>query len=235
MTNCREIEEQLSLYVDGLLDSAATENVRAHARTCSACAALLADLTQIVSAAKGLGPIAPPEDLYARLVTQLPRASGSGPGAMPGRPLWHWAGIAATVVAATGLLWFALGLGVQPDGSGVRSESAMGSETFATELDLAVRYYERVVSDLEVAATATGGALDADVAAALRGGLDTLDRAIAESRGALDGDPASEPARISLLEALRRKVDLLQTTVTIVNETNQTEAARPVTTTERAL
>jgi len=236
MTHCRDIEEQLSLYVDDLLDNAAATDVRTHVDHCAACAGLLADLAQIASTAKLLGPIAPPEHLYARLVTRLPPASGSGTGPTTGRPLWRWAGIAATVVAATGLIWFAIGMG-QIDGPGAPSEAAMadGFESVASEVDLAVRHYERAVSDLETAARVAEGALDVDVATAVRSGLDTLDRAIAESRVALDADPASEPARISLFEALRRKVDLLQTTVVIVNDTNSTEAARPVTTTERAL
>jgi hypothetical protein len=237
MTHCRDFEEQLSLYVDDLLDSAAADDVRAHVEHCVACAGLLADLAHIAGTAKLLGPVAPPEHLYARLVTRLPSApSGSGIGSTPGRPFWRWAGIAATVIAAAGLGWLAIGV-AQPDAPGAASEPTMadGSTAVTAELELAVRQYERAVSDLDAAAAAAGGALETDIATAVRSGLDTLDRAITESRVALDTDPASEPARISLFEALRRKVDLLQTTVVIVNETNPTEAARPVNTTEREL
>jgi anti-sigma factor RsiW len=237
MTRCRDIEEQLSLHVDDLLDPAAADGVRAHVAHCAACAGLLADLRHIASAAKRLGPIAPPAHLYARLVTRLPSTpSGSGTGPAPGRPLWHWAGIAATVVAATGLVWFVLG-GGQPGGSGAPSAPTMAdrSETVTAEFEIAIRHYERAVSDLETAASAADWALDPAVATAVRTGLTTLDHAIAESRNALDVDPASEPARISLFEALRRKVDLLQTTVLIVNDAHPAEAARPVNTTEREL
>lgn len=235
MTHCRNIEEQLSLYVDGLLDHAAADQVRAHVEHCAACAGLLADLTGIASTAKLLGPVAPPAHLYPRMAMRLPLASpGPGTGPTRGRAFWSWAAIAATVVAATGLAWFAIGIG-RPDAPGVPPEPTVAGvpETIAAELELAVGHYERALSDLETAATAGEGALDADIAAVVRSGINTLDRAIAESRGALDADPSSEPARLSLFEALRRKVDLLQTTALIVNDTNPTEAARPVNTMER--
>ena len=56
-----------------------------------------------------------------------------------------------------------------------------------------------------------------------------IDQAIAESRAALAADPQSQPARDSLIDALRRKVGVLQTTVALMNEMrqgNQEGAAR---------
>jgi len=52
----------------------------------------------------------------------------------------------------------------------------------------------------------------------LRQNIQTIDVAIAESRTALSKNPGSEPARASLFEALRRKVGVLQATVTLMNE-----------------
>ena len=48
-----------------------------------------------------------------------------------------------------------------------------------------------------------------------------IDQAIVESRAALTNDPESQPARESLFEALRRKVGVLQATVTLMNEMRQ--------------
>jgi hypothetical protein len=72
------------------------------------------------------------------------------------------------------------------------------------------------------------GALGDSVRTTLAQSLETTDRAIAESRSALQKDPGSAPARESLFEALRRKVGVLQATVTLMNEMrkgNQTGAA----------
>ena len=71
--------------------------------------------------------------------------------------------------------------------------------------------------------------MDPALAATLEKNLTTIDHAIAESREALNVDPASEPARDSLFEALRQKVGVLQATVTLMNEMrkgNQDGAAR---------
>jgi CHASE3 domain sensor protein len=60
--------------------------------------------------------------------------------------------------------------------------------------------------------------MDPAVSAALQTNLTAIDRAIAESRTALIDQPQSASARASLTDALRQKVDVLQTTVALVND-----------------
>ena len=60
--------------------------------------------------------------------------------------------------------------------------------------------------------------LDPDLANDLRMSMALLDGAIIESRSALREEPANVPARDSLFDALRRKVALLQDTITLMNE-----------------
>jgi anti-sigma factor RsiW len=45
---CDVLIERLSAYLDGDLGPAACDRIRAHARTCARCAALIADLQQTV-------------------------------------------------------------------------------------------------------------------------------------------------------------------------------------------
>ena len=78
---------------------------------------------------------------------------------------------------------------------------------------------------------AGAAALDPAVTTALRQNVALVDRAIADSRAALDSNPGSEPARESLFDALRRKVTLLQDTIALVGEMsrgNQAGAAEIV-------
>ena len=59
--------------------------------------------------------------------------------------------------------------------------------------------------------------------------LTIIDQAIRESRTALESQPTSELAQESLFEAFRRKVALLQDTISLINEMrkgNQAGAAR---------
>jgi CHASE3 domain sensor protein len=71
--------------------------------------------------------------------------------------------------------------------------------------------------------------LDPEVAAALQKNLQVIDQAIDESRAALRDQPMSEQAQLSLFEAFRTKIVVLQETLALINEMrkgNQAEAAR---------
>src|SRR5690606_38161103 len=94
-------------------------------------------------------------------------------------------------------------------------------DTVTRELALAVHHYERAISELEALTRGDRHDVDPALAAGMRDGLDALDRAIAESRQALVRDPTSEPARLSLFDALHRKIDLLQTTALLMSEAGQ--------------
>ena len=52
-----------------------------------------------------------------------------------------------------------------------------------------------------------------------------IDKAIVDSRTALKSNPDSEPARETLLDALQRKISVLQTTVALMNEMRKGDAA----------
>jgi hypothetical protein len=100
-----------------------------------------------------------------------------------------------------------------------------------TELKLAEEHYVRAIAGLEAIAKAEGSELDPQTAEVLQANLTVIDAAIGESRAAMQTEPASEVARNSLFEALRRKVTLLQDTIALINEMrkgNQEGAARIV-------
>jgi anti-sigma factor RsiW len=229
MTRCRELEEQLSLYVDDLLDPADAAAVREHLDVCAACTGLVADLSRIASTARLLGPLAPPAHVYDAIAAQLPRTdSGTGgQAAPPGRPYWRWAAVAAMLLATAGLAYVAGGRTANPPAEAPAVAATAGLDTVASELELAVRHYEQAIREFDTVTTAADAQLDPAVAGAVRRSLSALDIAIAESRAALALDPASEPARISLFEALRRKIDLLQATAIIVNESQGRRPAEP--------
>lgn len=230
MTRCRELEERLSLYVDDLLDAHDTAEVRAHLESCDACAGLAADLARIASTARTLGPLDPPAWLLDRIASDMPggRPDGAGDSGRSPRFRW-WAAAAAAVLMVVSLAWMAgrFGGNTTLDRAHDAASSETGFAAVATELDLAVHHYERAIAELEAMASADRQALDPELARAVRVSLDALDRAIAESRAALTADPASEPARVSLFEALRLKVDVLQSTVLIGNESGGYRSAEP--------
>lgn len=93
------------------------------------------------------------------------------------------------------------------------------------ELTLAEQHYEKAIAGLEQIAKSEQGSLDPQVAAVLQKNLGIIDQAIRESRVALQSQPTNQVAQATLFEAFRRKVALLQDTITLINEMRKGDQA----------
>jgi anti-sigma factor RsiW len=98
-------------------------------------------------------------------------------------------------------------------------------ESIDSELQQAAAHYEKAITALEQVANASDSPLDPDVMTALHRNLDVIDKAIAESRVALNAEPTSRVAQQSLFDAFRRKVALLQDTIALMNELRKGDQA----------
>jgi hypothetical protein len=110
-----------------------------------------------------------------------------------------------------------------------RATNADLVQTVDAELKQAELHYEKAIAGLEQITKAGQGNLDPQVTETLQRNLVVIDQAIRESKQALQSQPTSELAQESLFEAFRRKVALLQDTVSLINEMrkgNQDGAAR---------
>lgn len=227
MTICKDVEPQLSQMVDGHLpDAAAQATVRAHLEQCAACRGVLQDLEKLRRSSRALGPMTPPDHMWIEVAGQLRLGDGPKPVDTPHRstpiarrPIVQWIGLAAALLLVTvGAYYF-----VTPQNSGPivtqSNAAAPGTvEAVTEELNLATRHYENAIAQLEALAKAEGGTFDSPVAKELLKEKDLTDAAIAESRAAVAQDPGNVPARESLFEALRRKMVVLQATVSLMNE-----------------
>jgi hypothetical protein len=122
------------------------------------------------------------------------------------------AAAAALVLTLGAAAWFGLSSPGRNGGS-----TADLTRTAATELQLAEQHYDNAIKSLEQLMVSKNTVLDPAVAADIAQSLQTIDRAIADSRAALKAEPESFVAQTSLLEALRMKVTLLQETVSLMN------------------
>ena len=224
MSACVEIQPRLSAFIDGALPASERDDVARHLDQCAACRGLARDLERLRSTANELGPIQPPDHIWLEIAGQV-RAVG-GPVAQPApaparRPaLWQWVGLAAMLVIVTMTVYFVVHAprGVPEPGNAGQDDAV---KAVADELKLAMQHYENAITQLEALTKANDGAIDPAIAATLQKNLAVVDQAIAESRVALTNNPESEPARESLFEALRRKVGVLQATVTLMNQMRQ--------------
>ena len=90
----------------------------------------------------------------------------------------------------------------------------------AASVSMADAQYDAAVTDLEKALKAGRGHLDASTIAIVEHNLQIIDQAINQAREALVGDPANSYLSSHLVEARRRKLDLLRRATALASETD---------------
>lgn len=140
--------------------------------------------------------------------------------------------IAMTMAAAIvmSLSWVGMRLTLLvPEAEIARRSAAPAVDRVDARFEQAEQTFTSAIRDLQRMAEADAAALDPDTVDVVKANLTVLDRAIGESRAALEVEPESLIASDSLFEALRSKLALLQDVVALINEMrqgNQEAAAR---------
>jgi anti-sigma factor RsiW len=104
-----------------------------------------------------------------------------------------------------------------PDGTGVQDR---GNDVQAANISFADQQYDAAVADLEKAVTRGRGRLDASTIAIVEHNLQIIDQAITQARQALAADPANSYLSGHLVEARRRKLDLLRRAAALSGESD---------------
>ena len=230
-SECDRFADALAAMVDEAIEPRDRRRVDAHLAGCEACRELLADLRAIRSLAATLEPIEPParvwRDVRRRVAAEgrAPRVAarwwsrrsfgGAGPIRAAGlRSRWSVGGTA--LAAAAGILLAVVLVG-NPDrvwspasdtpGGTVRPAPAGGLGPFESA-------YVSAIRDLEQLAGARPPVLPA-VQTVLAGNLAVVERAIAESRSAVEAAPGSDVARDRLRAGLANKLALLRTSAAL--------------------
>jgi Putative zinc-finger len=235
-------ETAINDYVDGTSDAFERNAVEAHLAACEVCRQLVDDLREIRRATAGLELREPPARAWRRIERAI-RLDEREKGPYPffGGAAWrkrgttpYWlAAAAAIILAAVVGLRFLPGRSssIGEDAPETSASARQAAEAIESELRLAESHYENAIKGLEEAAKNDQDALDPRTAATLQRNLAVIDQAISESRAAMRAQPASEPAKQSLIENFKTKIALLQDTVALINEMrkgNEAGAARIV-------
>lgn len=243
---CDIARERLQDQIDGTLDPVVGRELDAHLDACAPCRALAADLAAVADAGASLDPIDVPEHVWLQLAGRWRReqaASGVVPRAtMPVRAprrytSFHALAAAAMLAVAAGGGWIAWRateasgdvILSKPVGAAGNADTGVLVESARNDLAAAEQLYTRAIAGLEQAAQGQKELLEPQVAANIDATLRVVDQAIGESRAAVKAQPLSTEARESLFEALRKKVALLQNTISLVSEIsrgNQAGASR---------
>ncbi len=238
MTMHQEWTDKLSDFLDDELSAVDRDAVEAHLRSCAPCAALLEELARVAARAQAVAPRPPQADLWAGIAGRIDAAAGRQPVEVapfarrePRRVVFTISQLAAaaTILAAVsgGLAWeFAVR---SPEG--LRHDVAQGSSpafdatTAGTDarvetVGMADAQYDAAVADLEKALKDGRGRLDASTIAIVEHNLQIIDQAISQAREALVADPANSYLSGHLVEARRRKLDLLRRAAALTSETD---------------
>ena len=233
MDACERYLNAIHELVDGTLGPIRRAELELHLESCDGCRALAADLQEIARSARSLDVLEPPEHVWKSIAGRLRTERGmtEPSGALRRHRSMAMLAIAAALVLAVGASLFMLRKPVTPPQTTTTAQAPgePGSGNAASEdpvqgvvKKLAVT--ETAFQDLVNASEATN-TVDPKTAAALKKNLLVMNEAINETRKALDADPQSAPARASLYEVLKQKIQFLQDTIALMNELRQGDAA----------
>ena len=231
MTMHQQWTDRLSDYLDGELESAERAELEAHLRQCTACSDVLNDLKRVVARAQALEARPPRTDLWPGVAVRIERT------AQPRRFSFTLPQLAAAAVLlmamSGGVVWLVVNrsaeasrsvaqmggpasaaLPVEREASAAqrveREASAERNPIAIAPVNFADAQYDAAVSDLEKALRAGRGRLDKATITIVEHNLQLIDQAIAQAREALAADPANTYLSGHLVEARRRKLDLLR-------------------------
>jgi len=236
---CRQYNEAIQELADGTLGPVRRAELQTHLDQCDDCRALAADLQKIRAAGAAMTPVRPPDHVWQRIATQLAQ-EGRITVAPPARTRYTaMLAIAAALVLVIGGALFMLrgigpaqvtaptqqaGLEAPADGSG-NAAAVDPVQSINEDLTAVVQHYESAIGKLEQAVNSGDGSIDPQMAAVLQKNLPVIDQAINETQSALKSEPQNAAARESLFDALRKKVNLLQDTLALMNEMRKGNSA----------
>jgi len=214
--------DRLSEYIDDELTHDERAQLEAHLSTCRECADTLEDLRAVVSRAGNLPTRAPETDLWPGIEPRL--SSGRSDAVLPfqARGSRRFSFTAPQLVAAGLALMLMSGGGVWVLQHGGRATSmppiaaTADPGTAALPAGLSDPRYDEAIADLEQALEAGRSELDATTIQILEANLAVIDKAIDDSRQALDADPANVYLNNHLADARQRKLALLRRATALV-------------------
>jgi predicted anti-sigma-YlaC factor YlaD len=227
--------DRLSEYLDGDFDAAERAPFDQHLADCDECRATLVELRDLAALAQQLEDQPPTRDLWTGIQARIQTATAAEAAPRP-QPAWRQpprrfaftitqlaaASIALVLLTASAFWLLGPAGGLIPGGSTAAGPAAAGpTPTGATGTlhlagDLAAGQYDAAVADLERALAEGRQYLAPATIQLLEENLAVIDRAIEEARNALAEDPANVYLTNYLADTMRRKLEWLRYTNTIV-------------------
>ena len=222
MTTHDTWNDRLSEYLDGELDPRDRAALDDHLRGCAGCRADLESLRAVVARAQSLADHAPEADLWSGVEARIGprtvlRAAFTRRRFAFTAPQLIAASL-ALMIASGGMVWLARLGGSRTDFPAVIGAGAGTSASAMRPVNFGDAAFDEAVADLQQTLEAGRGRLDAQTIRVLEENLQAIDRAIAQCREALAGDPASNYLNTYLAETRQRKLELLRRASALVEQ-----------------
>ncbi len=206
-----------------------------HRAECGECAQLWAELDAISAEASLLPTLTPSRDLWSGIESRLggTSAGASGDPSIAGVTSIAWyrsqtfrLAIAASLLVATSsavtwrvatgpALGSAAGAPIVATATDSTDESAEESAVYLASFSASVAQMDHEISTLQKIVTERRGSLDPKTLDVVEKSLAVIDAAIAESRAALEADPASQFLAAQFTRAYNSKLTLLRDVATL--------------------
>jgi hypothetical protein len=212
---------RLSEYLDDEdLDPRERADIELHLGTCADCRSVLAELRAVAMRAQGLVDSRPSQDLWPGILRRLDTAA-----VVPFRqrmrrqisftiPQLVAAGLALMVLSG-GMVWIAKVGGPSADIRPIAATNTVPKPDLRPA-NFADAEFDAAVADLQKALDDGRNKLDPQTVRVLEANLQAIDRAIEQSRQALERDPANIFLNTHLAAARNRKLALLRSATALV-------------------
>jgi hypothetical protein len=205
--------QRLSDYVDGELTATESASVEVHLGQCADCRTVVEQLQGIVVAAGALPGTRPAADLWPDIQSRIARSPAVAVTMTRRRrvtfTLPQLAAAAVLLMLLSGGIVFLIRPATPPPETRV-ADSMPAPGGRIVPASLADASFDNAVADLERILAAGRDRLDPETVRVLEQNLATIDAAIAQSRQALEADPANAFLNSHLVSARQRKIALLR-------------------------
>jgi anti-sigma factor RsiW len=211
--------DRLSEYLDEELTPDERAQLEAHLASCAECAVTLEELRDVVAHARALPARPPADDLWPGIEPRVLSDPRSTVVPFQVRAMRRFSFTLPQLVAAGLALMVMSGGGVwvlQHGGRATSMPPIAAADPSVVPAALSDPRYDEAIADLEQALEAGRADLDPGTIRILEVNLDAIDKAIAQSREALAGDPANVYLNNHLAEARQRKLALLRRATSLV-------------------
>jgi hypothetical protein len=203
---CAKFHKMIGDMLEGTIRPQDRARLEDHLKFCPECRELAGDFQKIAAEARALPQDEPADDVWPAIRANVGRARDNRPAPAFAHPRFKWAWAAGFV-----FLGVVLGVvvGLRPWKADVPTAFTADQNRTVAKLEEAERHYQLAIQAMTEALGPAKNGLDPQTAVLFKRDLQVVDAAIESCRSALRRVPTNLDARVFLLGAYQKKIEVL--------------------------